>query len=110
MPLAPQPRVEAHALEAVRGRGELGLKGLAAKLAIGDDGTAGGLLELDNVPYGPVLDRLQPGVVDAAGGEGPASLDQLGRAKQASYVFGARVDKGAPARRTQKVLGPIRLP
>ena len=47
------------ALEAVDGGDELGLEGLAAELAVGDDLAARVLLEAQDVEDGAVLDRLE---------------------------------------------------
>jgi hypothetical protein len=112
VPVAPQPGVEPDALEAVRGGDELRLERLATQLAVGNDRATRGLLEGDDVPHRGVLDRLELSIVDGVGGVGLAGLDQLGRAQEAPYVFGAGVDHRAPAaaRRTWNVLGPIRLP
>ena len=57
VPVAPQPGIDADAVEAVAGIGDLILEALPAVLAVGHDLAAGGLLLAHDRAHGVVLDR-----------------------------------------------------
>ena len=84
VPFAPEERIEIPFSEPVHSSRHLTLKGEAAHLAVGDDIEAGVLLQANGLVDGPVLDLLEFVGSEFAGVQTRLSLEELGRAEQAS--------------------------